>query len=84
MNIMNRNITLALLLAVGLGVRAQQLTLQQVRERALAHNIQMRTADNAIAQAREQKKEALTSYFPQVKATGIGFKVSIQYRPSFL
>ena len=56
MNIMNRNITLALLLAVGLGVRAQQLTLQQVRERALAHNIQMRTADNAIAQAREQKK----------------------------
>ena len=76
MNIMNRNITLALLLAVGLGVRAQQLTLQQVRERALAHNIQMRTADNAIAQAREQKKEALTSYFPQVKATGIGFKSS--------
>ena len=76
MNIMNRKITLALLLAVGLGVRAQQLTLQQVRERALAHNIQMRTADNAIAQAREQKKEALTSYFPQVKATGIGFKSS--------
>lgn len=76
MNIMNRNITLALLLAVGLCVRAQQLTLQQVRERALAHNIQMRTADNAIAQAREQKKEALTSYFPQVKATGIGFKSS--------
>ena len=51
--------TLSLLL--GLTANAQEtLTLQQVKERALAHNINIRTADNAILQAREQKKEAQT------------------------
>ena len=65
--------TLSLLL--GLTANAQEtLTLQQVKERALAHNINIRTADNAILQAREQKKEAQTLYFPQVSAVGMGFK----------
>ena len=65
--------TLSLLL--GLTAIAQEtLTLQQVKERALAHNINIRTADNAILQAREQKKEAQTLYFPQVSAVGMGFK----------
>lgn len=65
--------TLSLLL--GLTANAQEtLTLQQVKERSLAHNINIRTADNAILQAREQKKEAQTLYFPQVSAVGMGFK----------
>lgn len=65
--------TLSLLL--GLTANAQEtLTLQQVKERALAHNINIRTADNAILQAREQKKEAQTLYFPQVSTVGMGFK----------
>ena len=65
--------TLSLLL--GLTANAQEtLTLQQVKERALAHNINIRTADNAILQAREQKKEAQTLYFPQGSAVGMGFK----------
>ena len=65
--------TLSLLL--GLTANAQEtLTLQQVKERALAHNINIRTADNSILQAREQKKEAQTLYFPQVSAVGMGFK----------
>lgn len=65
--------TLSLLL--GLTANAQEtLTLQQVKERALAHNINIRIADNAILQAREQKKEAQTLYFPQVSAVGMGFK----------
>ncbi len=65
--------TLSLLL--GLTANAQEtLTLQQVKERALAHNINIRTADNAILQAREQKKEAQTLYFPQVSAVGMGFR----------
>ena len=60
---------------LGLTANAQEtLTLQQVKERALAHNINIRTADNAILQAREQKKEAQTLYFPQVSAVGMGFK----------
>lgn len=62
-------------LLLGLTANAQEtLTLQQVKERALAHNINIRTADNAILQAREQKKEAQTLYFPQVSAVGMGFK----------
>ena len=65
--------TLSLLL--GLTANAQEtLTLQQVKERALAHNTNIRTADNSILQAREQKKEAQTLYFPQVSAVGMGFK----------
>lgn len=72
---MKRNIFLTLSLLVGLTANAQQtLTLQQVKERALTHNINIRTADNTILQAREQKKEAQTLYFPQVNAIGLGFK----------
>lgn len=74
---MKRYITLSLSLLLGLAVSAQQqLTLEQVKERALAHNISIRTADNAIRQAREQKKEAYTNYFPQVSAVGMGFKTT--------
>ena len=74
---MNRNIILSLLLLLTFSAQAQQeLTLQQVKEQALAHNISIRTADNAIAQAREQKREAFTNYFPQVSAVGLGFKSS--------
>lgn len=66
---MKKNIILGLSLVMSLTANAQQtLTLQQVKERAVAHNISMRTADNAILQAREQKKEAFMNYFPQVSA----------------
>lgn len=72
---MKKNIILGLSLVMSLTANAQQtLTLQQVKERAVAHNISMRTADNAILQAREQKKEAFMNYFPQVNAVGLGLK----------
>jgi len=72
---MKRNILMTLSLLLGLTANAQEtLTLQQVKERALAHNINIRTADNSILQAREQKKEAQMLYFPQVSAVGMGFK----------
>ena len=72
---MKKNIILGLSLVMSLTANAQQtLTLQQVKERAVAHNISMRTADNAILQAREQKKEAFMNYFPQVSAVGLGLK----------
>lgn len=54
----------------------QQLSLQEVKQMAVDHNIAMRSANNAISQARQQQREAFTSYFPQVSATGIGFKSS--------
>ncbi len=52
----------------------RRLTLGQVRQAAVAHNMAMRSADNAIKQAEEQQKEAFTNYFPQVSATGGAFK----------
>lgn len=74
---MKRNIILTLSLLMSLTLSAQQqLTLEQVKACALAHNINIRTADNAILQAREQKKEAYTNYFPQVSTVGIGFKTT--------
>ncbi len=69
--------SLLLALALSLPASAQTtLTLSQVRSRAVAHNIATRTADNAILQAREQQRQAFTNYFPQVSATGAGFKAS--------
>lgn len=61
----------------GLSLQAQQgLTLEQVKQLALEHNINMRTADNSIQQAKEQKKETYTLYFPTVSAVGLGFKTN--------
>ena len=74
---MKKNIIVAALLLSGLTASAQQvLTLQQIKEQALAHNISIRTAEGAVREAREQKKEAFTNYFPQVSATGMGFKTN--------
>lgn len=56
------------------GMAQQTLSLEQVKQMAAEHNMGIRSADNAIAQAEEQKKEAFTNYFPQVSATGMGFK----------
>ena len=76
---MNRKITLAAMLLAACAVQAQQmLTLQQVKTLALQHNIRMKTADNAVQQARQQKQEALTNFFPQVSAVGMGFRTSTE------
>lgn len=74
---MKRNIILMALLLTGITASAQQvLSLQQVKEQALAHNISIRTAEDAVREAREQKKEAFTSFFPQISATGMGFRTN--------
>ncbi|RKW49007.1 MAG: TolC family protein, partial [Prevotella sp.] len=76
---MNRKITLAAMLLAACVAQAQQmLTLQQVKTLALQHNIRMKTADNTVQQARQQKQEALTNFFPQVSAVGMGFKTSTE------
>lgn len=65
------------LFLTGITASAQQvLSLQQVKEQALAHNISIRTAEGAVREAREQKKEAFANYFPQVSATGMGFRTN--------
>lgn len=74
---MKRNIILTALFLTGITASAQQvLSLQQVKEQALAHNISIRTAEDAVREAREQKKEAFTNFFPQISATGMGFKTN--------
>ena len=74
---MKRNIILMALFLTGITASAQQvLSLQQVKEQALAHNISIRTAEGAVREAREQKKEAFANYFPQVSATGMGFRTN--------
>ena len=76
---MNRKITLAAMLLAACVAQAQQmLTPQQVKTLALQHNIRMKTADNAVQQARQQKQEALTNFFPQVNAVGMGFRTSTE------
>jgi len=57
-----------------LSIAQQNLTLEQVKKFAIEHNINMRSADNIIEQAQEQKKAAFTNYFPHINATGFGFK----------
>jgi outer membrane protein TolC len=74
---MKRIYIIALCLATATVATAQQqLSLEQVKQLALEHNMAMRSADNAIKQAKEQQKEAFTNYFPQVSATGAGFKTN--------
>lgn len=74
-SLMKRFILISTALLFTISAAAQEvLTLEQVKERALTHNINMRLADNEIEQAKEQKKEAFTHYFPQVTAVGMAFK----------
>lgn len=48
------------------------LTLDQCVSEALRNNNKLRRADNDILAASEQRKEALTKYFPTASATGMG------------
>lgn len=54
-------------------VAAQTYTLEQLKDSALCHNIRIRDARHDIESARQQRKEALTKYFPNVSATGLWF-----------
>lgn len=51
-------------------------SLEQLKQLAVENNYALRSARNAISQSKEQKSEALTKYFPQLSATGIGFQSS--------
>lgn len=48
-------------------------TLDECLTEAVANNMRLRNADNQIAMAEEQRKEAFTKYFPSISATGGGF-----------
>ena len=63
----------ACLLAVATGTRAQQYTIDECVTEALTNNLSLRSADNSLAMAQQQKKEAFTKYFPTISASGLGF-----------
>ncbi len=51
-----------------------EISLERCREMALQNNLKIRTAKNAVSEAKELREEAFTKYFPQVNATGFAFK----------
>lgn len=69
-------------IAVGiasLGIAAQApadtiLSLDQCIDMAVKHNAAIRRGDNTAAAARETSNEAFTKYFPQISASGFGFR----------
>gem|GEM_PF-5742389 len=58
----------------GITASAQQvLSLQQVKEQALAHNISISTAEDAVREAREQKKRGFYQLLSTDKCHRYGF-----------
>ena len=49
-------------------------TLEQLKQLAVENNYSLRSARNAIQQSKEVKSEALTKFFPQISAMGLGFQ----------
>ena len=60
-------------LAMGLPASAKTYTLNECLTEAVCNNIKLRNANNQIAISAEQRKEALTKYFPTISASGMGF-----------
>ena len=54
----------------------QTYTLEQCRSMALSHNIKMKKAQTEVRSAEETKKEALTTFFPTVSASGVAFNAN--------
>lgn len=74
---MKHTILMGMGLLMSLSLNAQQmLSLDAVKQKALENNMKIHSANKAIEQAREQKKEAYTNYFPQVQAVGMAMKTS--------
>lgn len=68
-------------LTAAMGASAQQsescdtvLTLQQCIDLAVANNAALKRADNTAQAATQTRKEAFTKYFPEISATGFGFR----------
>ena len=52
------------------------ISLQQLKDSALHHNMAIRSAQYRIDAAQEQRKEAFTKYFPSVSGTGFVFNAN--------
>lgn len=66
-------------LTAAAGVRASEtadtvLTMQQCVDLALQNNARLKRADNTAKAAVETRRETFTKYFPQISASGLGFR----------
>ena len=59
---------------LSLSVAQTTYTLEQLKQLAVENNYSLRSARNAIQQSKEVKSEALTKFFPQISAMGLGFQ----------
>lgn len=66
----------AFLIAAPAAVAGQAYTLEQCKQMAVDHNINMSQASNAILQAKETSREALTKFFPTISAQGMAFDLN--------
>lgn len=62
----------AILLPTQLGAQ-RAYTLDECTQAALQNNVRMQNASNNLSNARLQRKEAFTQYFPNISASGGGF-----------
>ena len=71
----NKNILLLFMLyTCVLPVKGQNVyTLDECIEAALQNNVRIKNAQNELAMAEHDKKEAFTKYFPSISAAGSGF-----------
>ena len=68
---------LLLYLFTFLPLSAQRVfTLEQLKDSALHNNIAIRNARHSVDAAQQQRKEALTKYFPNVSGTGLWFNAN--------
>ncbi len=70
------SIFLIALLSPWLNVSGETLTLPQCLELARQHNRTLQNAALEIEMAKEQRKEAFTKYFPDIKANLLAFRAS--------
>lgn len=71
----NRTLLMSMMFACLLPCMGQQraFTLDECIDAALKNNIRIRTAENELQMAEQDKKEAFTKYFPNISAAGSGF-----------
>ena len=69
-------IVLCAVCCAGSATAQQFMTLQQLKDSALKNNIAIRDARNSIDAASQQRKEALTKYFPNISANGAWFNAN--------
>jgi outer membrane protein TolC len=67
---------IACFVCCGITAAQQPYTLEQLKDSALHHNIAIRAARHSIDAAKEQRKEALTKFFPNISGTGLWFNAN--------